>query len=532
MRWLWVCSCALALGAQHPRGEVVSRATDRTGLAITLYHQGFAVVRDRRRVELPAGAIRLAFADLSPKLRPKTALFEPLPPLVAQQLEQNFEFNLLSPHSLVQGSLDQRVVIRSPGGSKVEGILASLPVPADIFGPPRSPLEAKLDPMPAVWRAARVYRGRWAKVPRVRKDPDVVIRTASGVETSRPDVLSFQVLPPGLRSSPTLVENLETRQAGTGEVQLTYLTEGLSWSVQYTAFYHPSEDRMDLLGMVTLTNESGAPFAEAHLQLVAGDPNFVEDPDPEPPDPDATSLVQTTLSVVASRAPSFEEEQLADYHLYTLDRPTTLAQGQTKQLQLLRVEGIPVDRLARADVFDLGVPGQVTRSEGKALVRRLESSGAFAWEPLEVKAGIAWSNTEAVGLGRPLPTGQIHLLESRPKGTMVPFPPLPFESVSRGERMECWPATSGSWRGDRRMTSIRVVPRGLEVTWEIRLNHEGSDLTPLVLRQMMEPGATLLHADVPFERPASNQLRFTIPPPPEGSTSFTFTVRSPWSRKA
>lgn len=528
MRWIILFPWAVSLWAQQPRGEIVSRASDRTGLAITLYHQNLAVVRDRRKVDLPPGPVRLALADLSPKIRPKTALFEPLPPLSLRLLEQNFEFDLLSPSTLASGSLGQRVRLQGPEGPGSEGLLASLPVPADIFPPPRTPLEAKLDPMPAVWRAARIYRGRWAKIPQVRKDPEVLVHTPAGFEPTTPETLAYRTLPAGLRASPTLLESIEAMAPSSGEVQLTYLTEGLSWSVQYTGTYHPSEDRLDLLAMVTLTNDSGGAFPEARLQLVAGDPNLVSDPDPQPVDPDVPKPDATSVTVAASLAPSFEEEKLADYHLFTLDRPTTLAQGQTKQIQLFRVEGIPVRRLHQVNLFNNELPQDLPRAEAQAFMRQIQESEASGWDALPIQAGLEWTNDEASGMGRTLPEGRLDMVEARADGGLVPLDSMPFESLSRGERSECWPGPARSWVGHRRLSNVKVTKRGVEATWEVDLRHQAPDPTPLVLRQWMEPGWILVRADLPSERPASNQLKFTLPAPPGGALGFTYTVRIPW----
>ncbi|MBI3132213.1 MAG: hypothetical protein HYZ13_12910 [Acidobacteria bacterium] len=354
------------------------------------------------------------------------------------------------------------------------------------------------------------------------------MKTAAGFESASPETLAFRALPPGLRASPTLVESLEVKNGGSGEVQLTYLTDGLSWSVQYTGTYHPHQDRLDLQALVTLTNESVETFPEAHLQLVAGDPNLVPDPDPEPSDPDVTQVDKTSTTTAATVAPSFDEDKLADYHLYTLDRPTTLAQGQTKQVRLFQVEGIPVNRLHRADLFNDGFPEDLPTTEAHAFLAQTQSAEALAWEALNVQAGLAWINDEASGLGRPLPEGQLQLAEARPDGALIPLEPLPFESLSRGERIECWPGSARSWAGQRRLANIRKSRKGVEMTWEVDLRHLSSDPTPLVLRQWMEPGWILVRSNLPSERPSSNQIRFTIPPPSNGTQQLSYTVRIPW----
>ncbi len=534
MHWLLLLPFVAILGAQDARPEVRSSSQDRTHLGLTLYHEGIALVRDRRKVDFPIGHFRLALADLSPKIRPKTALLRSLDDQPLGLLEQNFEYNLLSPEGLVQGSLGQQVGLRAEvGSSPVLGRLISLPVPTDLYPPPRTALEARLDPKPAIWRAARIYRGRWARYPLVRNDAGVVVQTADGFIPVAPEALGFKALPGGLRSTPTLVEDIQAERPQPRLLELAYLTEGLSWNVHYVGVLDEAASSMDLQAMVTLTNESGSSFPDATLQLVAGDPNTVPDPDPVAFDPDSPSLDHTTVEVAASRAPGFEEETLADYHLYTLDRPTSLESGQTKQVQLFRVDQIHLDRHFRADILDSEFSGPLLRAEAKETLKYLRENESYGvWLPLDVQAGLSWTNDLAHGLGRPLPQGDLDLSIRDRSGSTVPLDPLPFPATPKGQPIELWPGAARGWNGRKRLADARLDRKGLLLTWEIEISLQRFAPENLTIRHLVQADWLLVEGEVPIERPASDQLRINLHLNPGEYRRFSYTIRAPWSPAA
>ncbi len=535
MRWLLFLPITAVLMAQDGLPEIRSTVRDRTLLGLTLYHDGLALVRDRRRVEFQRGRFRLALSDLSPKIRPKTALLRSLTQEPLGLLEQNFEYSLLSPESLIQSSLGQPVGFKTEGdpGQRF-GRLVSIPVPFDVYPPPRTALEAKVDPKPALWRAARINRGRWARLPLIRKDPDVVVLTQEGFSPSSPQALRFTSLPAGLRSSPTLVEDIQSDTFHPRELELAYLTEGLSWGVHYVGVLDKTGASMELQAMVTLTNESGTSFPNATLQLVAGDPNTVPDPDLALFDPDIPAFDQTTVTVAASQAPGFQEENLADYHLYTLDRPTDLESGQTKQVQLFRIDRIPLERHFRADILDSEFSGSLDRANSSEILKGIREFESYAaWQPLDIQAGLSWINDPSHGLGRPLPQGGIDLSISEPDGSSaIPLQFLPFPATPSGQRIELWPGPAQGWVGQKRLAEAHLDRKGLLLTWEVEISLLRSETAELSIRHLVQQDWSVLESGLPVERPAADQVRFTLRLSPGETRRFSYTIRVPWSPPA
>ncbi|MDB5093730.1 MAG: hypothetical protein JWO85_1831, partial [Candidatus Eremiobacteraeota bacterium] len=225
-----------AAGAQT--GEQVSTLADQRGVGITIYNDDLALVRDRRRVAIPAGESQLALRDVSARIQPETALLQSIgAPDRIGVLEQNFNYDLLSPQKLLEKYV----------GRDVEVVRTN-----------------------AVTGAQTRERARV-----LATNGGIVLRYADRIETSVDGRLAFPELPADLRDRPTLVTTVTNRAAGTQDVELTYLSGGLSWKADYTALLNPADDRLDLRGLITLQNQSGTSYRNAMVQLVAGDVNVV-----------------------------------------------------------------------------------------------------------------------------------------------------------------------------------------------------------------------------------------------------------------
>jgi len=285
--------------AAEPVREMNSGAADREAVAVTVYNDDLALVKERRRVDLPAGMTRLSLREVAARMRPETALLRAVsgPPLGL--IEQNFDFDLLTPQKLLEKYVGREVTVIRPH--------------------PTSDAE------------------RREKATVLAAGQGTVLRFADRIETGVPGRLAFDSVPPNLRDRPTL-SVLLAASGGKQAVELSYLTGGLSWKADYVANLSTDGKSLDLNGWVTLTNRSGAGFDDARLQLVAGTVNRVRQAD---------SRVYAMAAPAPARAKAQEatQEALLDYHLYSFERPTSIADNQTKQLALLSASAVPVPGL-------------------------------------------------------------------------------------------------------------------------------------------------------------------------------------------
>ena len=229
-----------ALPALLAAQETTTTLKDQKALAVTIYNDNLALVKDLRAVRLSRGEARLAFQEVSAQIRPETALLRDLThPRGFWVSEQNFDFDLLTPQKLLDKYVGEKVlVVRSAPN-------------ADGAGTKEVREEATV----------------------LATGSGTVLQFADRIETSVPGRLVFPKVPENLRARPTLVISLNSAVDQTQDLELSYLTGGLSWRADYVANLAPDEKTLDLSGWVTLTNQSGAPYPNATLQLVAGDLN-------------------------------------------------------------------------------------------------------------------------------------------------------------------------------------------------------------------------------------------------------------------
>jgi hypothetical protein len=271
-------------------------------LSVTIYSDDLALVQDRRDIDVKEGRQRIEFQDVSAQIRPETVS------LAASDLsiiEQNFDFDLLTPAKLMEKAVGQEITI------------------------------VRVNP------ATGAETREQAQV--LATNGGVVLKIGQRIEVLRDDGLPVRVIfnkvPDNLRARPTLSVTVNAAHAGTRNATLSYLTPGLGWKADYVALYNEADSKIDVQGWVTLTNSSGTTYDKAQTLLVAGSPTQVDGNNRSPnyyrPPPRAT--LQQAGTETGGR------ERLGDYYLYPLAERTTIANQQTKQVSFLDVHGVPAE---------------------------------------------------------------------------------------------------------------------------------------------------------------------------------------------
>ncbi len=299
--WLWLAGGAIAapLFAQSATTVAVpGEATAQGEVAVTIYQSGQSLVQDTRRMNMPAGRSKQEFPDVSAVIRPETVtLTGPGIGIV----EQNFDYDLLTPAKLMEKAVGQTVTL------------------------------VRINP--ATGAESRVQ----AKV--LAANGGVVLQIGNSIEVLRDDGLPVRVIfdkvPPNLRARPTLSVTLEAK-GGTVPVTLSYLTPGLGWTADYVTLFDDARQTIDVQGWVTLTNNSGTDYSNANVLLVAGSPN------------QGGGRRNWTMpwngstgTIDQAGTESNERERLGDYYLYPLAERTTIANAQQKQVSFLDVKAAP-----------------------------------------------------------------------------------------------------------------------------------------------------------------------------------------------
>jgi hypothetical protein len=345
--------CGLgSVQAQQVAGSSASNPTAANAqgdVAVTIYNGGQSLIEDVRQLNFGTGQVRIEFPDVSAQIRPQTVSFNASGTSI---VEQNFDFDLLSPNALMSKAVGETVtLIRTNPGTGTE------------------------------------VRER-AKVLAV--NGGVVVQIGDRIEILRDDGLPVRVIfdkiPENLRAKPTLSVTVDSSRAGTRPARLSYLTNGLGWNADYVALYDEKSGTMDVQGWVTLTNNTGTTFKSARTLLVAGTPNGGGGYNQGygrsgyyPPQP------QYGGGMVRAGTETPGRESLGDYYLYPIKERTTIANAQTKQVSFLDVQAVPA---RKAYTYAAGW---------------MASSG----EPQSVASVLAFSSSKDGGLGDALPAGVV-----------------------------------------------------------------------------------------------------------------------------
>jgi hypothetical protein len=277
-------------------------AADRT-LSVTIYADDLALVTDHRDIDVKGGRQRIEFQNVSAQIRPETVSLT-----VADIgiVEQNFDFDLLTPAKLMEKAVGREITI------------------------------VRVNP------ATGAETREQAEV--LATNGGVVLKIGQRIEVLRDDGLPVRVIfdkvPDNLRARPTLSVTITGGHAGTRPATLSYLTPGLSWRADYVALYDEGDNKIDVQGWVTLTNSSGSTYENAQTLLVAGSPAQA----------DAVTR-QTNIRYSQQPRPTLQQagtesgsrERLGDYYLYPLAERTTISNLQTKQVSFLEVRDVPAE---------------------------------------------------------------------------------------------------------------------------------------------------------------------------------------------
>src|SRR5437016_7245224 len=294
----------VAIAALAQTSEQTTTAHDRQSVNITVYNSNLGLVRETRRLTLPTGRIALRFADVTAQIRPETVHLASLTaPSSLRLLEQNYQYDLLNPAKL----LDKFV------GRDLTLVLRRYQNNTESFEPVQATLLSNNGGQ--VWRI----------------NGQIVINPTNIAEMRFPD------LPKNLVATPTLVWDLENRESASQTIEASYLTGGMNWRADYVLLVNAEDTKGDLQGWVTLTNASGATFEDARLQLVAGAVNRVSEER-------TYALAGVMGKNAAMDQAQFQEQGFFEYHLYTLQRPTTIRDNETKQVSLLEAAGFDVKK--------------------------------------------------------------------------------------------------------------------------------------------------------------------------------------------
>ena len=433
-------------------------------IALTVYNGNLGLVRDVREVTLQPGTQEVKFIDVAAQIDPTSVHLKSLTDTAGLRiLEQNYEYDLLNPQKLLDKFVGKKVRLMTADGSLIDALLRS-----NNNGP--------------------------------------IYEINGQIHLGHPGRVILPDVPDTLIPQPTLVWLLENRNGRPQRVEASYLTGGITWKADYVIVLNAKDDGGDLSGWVTIDNKSGATYAAAALKLVAGDVNRVR------PRPETRAMLESAAK--AAPAPQqFQEESFFEYHLYSLDRRTTIKQNQTKQISLLDAADIPIKKELRfyggSQYFRSPIPQPISSQK--------------------VSVYLEIANTEKNHIGMPLPQGTVRVYKGSSDGSLQFIGEDAIDHTPKDEKLRIKMGEAFDVVAERTQKDWKKIAPGIyETEWEIQVrNHKKEDVQVTVVEPV--PGDwEVIKASQAYEKTDARTLQFKVDVPKDGKTTVNYRVRMRW----
>jgi hypothetical protein len=450
--------------------ERVSTVAGRELVNLTVYNGGTALVHDRRRVNLDAGLNRVAWSDVSADMDPTSALLEDIGASNrVSVLEQNFNYDLLNPSALLQKYVGQEVTVVH---------------------------EARFAGQRDTRERARV----------LTINGGIVLQYRDRIETQVRGYIIFPASPKNFRDRPTLDLDMQSEQGGPQTLDLSYLTSGLSWSADYVGVLAPDEAHLSLTGLVTLSNTSGVSYDNARLQLVAGNVNVVH-----PLDQALNAAYADVYSVRAAQP--VQQENYFEYHLYTLERPTSVLDKQTKQLTLLTAHGIPVRKTL----------------ELRGSPQYYQNAQPDIGDRLPVGVYVTFENRDGE-LGIPLPAGIVRLYKNDSHGLSQFLGSDQIDHTPKNETVRLHLGDSFDVTARKRQTNFQFISNtcAADSSYEIVISDAKSTAQDVLVVESIPAQWQILDENLRNTKSSASTATWRVHVPRDGHSTLTYTARVTW----
>jgi hypothetical protein len=466
--------------APTPTSTAASAPTEATAEAqprieLTVYNQNLGLVKEVRTLNLEAGDNIVRFSDVAAMIQPTSvSVLSLTDPKGLTVLEQNYEYDLVNSSRLLQRYIDQEITVRTTEGTSIRGTLLS---GAD----------------------------------------DLILATAGGVRViklSQVQEFAFPALPEGLITRPTLVWLLRAAQAGEQAVRVTYLTQGIDWQADYIAMLNADDTALALNGWVTLDNRSGATYRDARLKLVAGDINRVEERADD-------AILLEKAAGLPTLAPQVTGRAFFEYHLYEVQRPVTVQDRQTKQIEFTSAPEVEAEK-----VFVYSPAPQFFPYYGA-----ITDPGYGVQSDKKVQVRVEFTNSEESGLGIPLPRGTVRVYKEDVDGGAELVGEDVIDHTPKNEDLSLYLGDAFDVVGERVQLKFRQIgERSIEESYEITIrNHKPERIVVRVIEHLFRAqDAEITDSSAEPQMLDATTARWDLTVPADGEAKVNYTVLYRW----
>lgn len=422
---------------------------EHSSLNVTVYNSDLGVIKDVRKIDLKKGISHIKITDVAERIDPTSVHIK----FKGTVIEQNYQYDLVSLTKILEKYIDNDITLTSDKNT-IKGKLLST--------------------------------------------GNIVLRKEDGSLLMLPKIDDYQIavgaLPEGLITKPTLVWTLESEAAGKQDVELTYQTSGLNWHTEYVALLNENDTKMDLKAWVSINNNTGATYKDAKLKLVAGDVNRVQRYIPE------AVMDKNAGSGYDVRGEQFKEKSFFEYHIYNLQRPTTIANNETKQISLF-------------DVNDI-----------KVIKKYIYRSGGY-YNNSKVAVMVEFENKKENNLGIPMPEGKARLYKS--DGESVEFigedmiDHTPKDEKIKLKVGEAFDIVVEDIEQDYKRISDKVH----EHLYEITIKNRKTENITVEVERYLGYNWEILESSLEYEKKDAQNIIFKVPVDKEKENVLKFKIR-------
>lgn len=430
-------------------------AQEQKSVAVTVYNSNLGVVKDVRTIYINNGMQNISLTDVAQQIDPTSVHIS----LDGTVLEQNYQYDLVSMGKILQKYVDKSIQLIGSKGEFIEGKLLSA------YG------------------------------------SQVVLSKSDGGLIMIPNINEYQIsvesLPEGLITRPTLIWTVNSKSSGKQEVEVTYQTRGMNWHAEYVALLNSDDTALDLNSWVSVDNQSGTTYKGAKLKLVAGDVNLVSDRS-------QPYLNGARKSVAyAMEDEQFQEQEFFEYHIYNLQRPTTLANNETKQISLF--EAADVTAAKKFFYKSGGYYGGTTKGKVAVIVE--------------------FKNEKGDGLGVPMPKGKVRVYKS--DGDAVEF--IGEDLIDHTPNKETVKLKIGEAFDivveEVQKENKKITNRVYEQAWEITFKNRKKDDVVIDVERYMGYYWEILNTSHEYNKKDAQNITFQIPVKADDEPTLQFKVR-------
>ena len=430
---------------------------NRKSLAVTVYNSNLGVIKDVRDIPIKSGKSEIEIRDVAQQIDPTSVHIK----LDGEVIEQNYKYDLVSFDKILQKYIDMNISLIAENGEMIDGKLLSN------------------------------YGGQ------------LVLQKKEGGLLMLPNTgkyrFSVGALPEGLITKPTLVWLVDAKSTKNQDVEISYQTGGLNWHAEYVAVLNANDTKLDLNSWVSIDNNSGASYENATLKLVAGDINLIRQ---QPQSLYDNNFARKEVGVTAVQ--QFVEKEFFEYHIYNLQRPTTLANNETKQISLFEATNVGV---TKKFLYRSGSSYNSQSGTGKVAVI------------------VEFENKENNNLGMPMPKGKVRVYKSDNKSLEFIGEDM-IDHTPRNEKIKLKIGDAFDIVAEETLTdNKKIADRVYEQSYEIKLKNRKKEDVVVEVERYMGNYWEILSSSLEYKKKDAQNIIFEVPVTTDGETVLKFKIR-------